>query len=85
MPPVVTTLTDSEKATSILMESPTVYVPLDVDDVTPLIVGRTASIINELFAASEPEAPGDARVSVASLPAASLIVPLFKARAEVEA
>ena len=36
-------------------------------------------IANALFAPSDPLAPGVARVSVATLPATSLIVPLFKA------
>jgi hypothetical protein len=34
---------------------------------------------NALLFPSDPEAPGEARVRVALLPAASLIVPLFKA------
>ena len=41
-------------------------------------------MISALLAPNDPEAPGDARVSVALLPAASLIVPLFNESAEVE-
>ena len=52
-------------------------------DVTPLTVGATASMTMFLFEPSELAAPGVARVSVAALPAASLIVPLFSARALV--
>ena len=48
------------------------------------IVGTVVSITIALLAAKEPEAPGDARVRVAALPAASLIVPLFNDSAEVE-
>ena len=42
---------------------------------TEAIVGIAVSITKALLAPSEPDAPGDARVSVASLPAASLMVP----------
>ena len=38
------------------------------------------SIISALLAPNEFVAPGEARVNVAAFPAASLIVPLFKAR-----
>ena len=47
-------------------------------------VDFVVSITIALLAAKEPEAPGDARVRVAALPAASLIVPLFNDSAEVE-
>ena len=47
-------------------------------------VDFVVSITISLLAAKEPEAPGDARVRVAALPAASLIVPLFNDSAEVE-
>ena len=52
-----------------------------VNDVGAL--GAVVSIINALFAPKEPDAPGDAKVRVASLPAASFIVPPFNASAEV--
>ena len=84
VPPVVTTLTASEKATEMEMESPALYVPSAVEEVTPLIVGATPSITRALLLAKEPEAPGDARVRVALLPALSLMVPLFSERADVE-
>ena len=45
--------------------------------------GAVVSIINALFAPKEPDAPGDAKVRVALFPAASFIVPLFNASAEV--
>ena len=48
VPPVVTTSTDSEKATEMEIESPTVYIPSAVEEVTPLIVGTTPSTITLL-------------------------------------
>ena len=45
--------------------------------------GAVVSITNALFAPKEPDAPGDDNVRVASLPAASFIVPLFNTSAEV--
>ena len=50
-----------------------------------LNVGTTPSMTNALLAAKEPVAPGEASVSVALLPAASLIVPPLSASADVEA
>ena len=44
------------------------------------IVGTVVSMINALFAPNEFESPGLASVKVALFPAASRIVPLFKAR-----
>ena len=52
-----------------------------VNDVGAL--GAVVSITNALFAPKEPDAPGDDKVRVASLPAASFIVPLFNTSAEV--
>ena len=46
---------------------------------TPVIVGTTVSITNALLAPNELVAPGLARVRVALLPAASRIVPPFRA------
>ena len=46
-------------------------------------VGDVATTI-ALFAPRDPEAPGDASISVAALPAESAMVPPFSARAEVE-
>ena len=43
------------------------------------------STTNALFAANEPVAPGEASVRVALLPAASLIVPPFRPKDEVDA
>ena len=43
-------------------------------------VGAVVSITIALLFPSEPEAPGEARVSVALLPAVSLIVPPLRAR-----
>ena len=45
--------------------------------------GAVVSITNALFAPKEPDAPGDDNVRVASLPAASFIVPPFNTSAEV--
>ena len=42
-----------------------------------MTVDFVVSITMALLSAKEPEAPGDARVRVAALPARSLIVPLF--------
>ena len=46
-------------------------------------VGALVSIISALLAPNEFVVPGEARVLVATFPAASLIVPLFKANADV--
>ena len=80
-----TTVTASEKATVIVIESPALYEPSAVEEVTPVIVGAVVSITRALLSAKEPEAPGDAKVRVALFPAASLIVPLFNVSAELEA
>ena len=85
VPPAVTTVTASEKATVIVMESPALYEPSAVEEVTPVIVGAVVSITKALLSAKEPEAPGDAKVRVALFPAASLMVPLFNVSADVEA
>ena len=58
--------------------------PLLVVDVTELTVGITPSMTKALLLLKLFEAPGEANVRVAALLAASLIVPLFKANAEVE-
>ena len=47
-------------------------------------LGAVVSMISALFAPKEPESPGVAKVRVALLPAASLIVPLFNESAEVD-
>ena len=52
-------------------------------ELTEATVGSAVSIISALFAPKEFVAPGDAKVSVAALPEASLIVPLLSARALV--
>ena len=65
------------------MALPTANVPLLVVAETDETVGGDPSTTNALFAANEPDAPGDARVKVASFPATSLIVPLFQVNAEV--
>ena len=49
-----------------------------------MTVDFVVSITMALLSAKEPEAPGDARVRVAALPAASLIVPPFNDSAEVD-
>ena len=48
-------------------------------------VGAVVSMMSALAFPSDPEAPGLAKVRVASLPAASLIVPLFRASEVVAA
>ena len=63
---------------------------MDVVDVVsvllegPVTVGAVVSTTKALLSAKELEAPGDARVRVALLPALSLIVPLLSASADVE-
>jgi len=76
---VPVTVTDSEKFTCTEMESPAVYDPFAVDADTDDTVGAVVSMTSALFAASEFAAPGDAKVSVALLPAASAMVPPFNA------
>ena len=39
-----TTVTDSVKATLIVIESPALYAPSEVEEVTPVIVGAVVSI-----------------------------------------
>ena len=59
VPPVVTTVTASVKATVIVIESPALYEPSAVEEVTPVIVGAVVSITKALLSAKEPEAPGE--------------------------
>ena len=47
---------------------------------TEVTVGAVVSMTIDLFAPSEPDAPGEDKVSVESLVALSLIVPLFADR-----
>ena len=54
-----------------------------VEDAVVNDIGAFVSMIRALFAPKEPDAPGDAKVRVALFPAASFIVPLFNASAEV--
>ena len=56
------------------------YVSSETVDVTDATVATTPSMTKALFALREFEAPGDANVKVAALPAASFILPLFSAR-----
>ena len=48
-------------------------------------VGEVLSTTNAWLSDIDPEAPGVAKVKVALLPALSLIVPLFNAKADVDA
>ena len=58
---------------------------VDIDVVVIIgALGAVVSMISELLAPKEPEAPGDDKVRVALLPAASFIVPLFNESAEVD-
>ena len=52
-------------------------------EVTEATVGLWVSITIALFAPNELVAPGAAKVKVAAFPAASFMVPLFKAKALV--
>ena len=63
------------------MVAPTVEPPLVLVEVTEATVGTFPSITMALLAPRDPEAPGDASVKVAALPAASLMVPLFNSNA----
>ena len=54
------------------------------DEVLSVIDGEVVSTMISLLLPRDPAAPGDGRVSVALFVAASRIVPLFKANAEVE-
>ena len=72
---VPVTVTDSLNATVTSITSPALYVPFDLVDVTFVTSGAAVSIIKTLFAPSEPAVPGAGRVSVASLPPPSWIVP----------
>ena len=61
----------------------TAIVVLSAAKETPVIIGMAVSITIALLAPKELVAPGLGNVNVAALPAASLIVPLFKASADV--
>ena len=65
------------------MVPPTLKAPFAVDDVTDDTVGTTPSTTSALLLPREFDAPGLASVNVAALPAASLMVPEFSAKAEV--
>ena len=76
-------MTASLKVILIGMTSPIMYDALFDELVTDATNGLCVSTIIALFAPKEPDAPGDAKVKVAALPLASLIVPPFNARALV--
>ena len=79
------TFTVSLNVTWILIDSPDIYVPLAVEEVTLVTVGAVVSITRSLLSASEPEAPGDGKVNVALFPDESFIVAPFCATKEVVA
>ena len=66
------------------MTSSTLYAPSDFVELTEATVGNTVSTTKALLAPKELVAPGEAKVSVAALPAPSFIDPLFRASALVE-
>ena len=78
-------VTASLKVTVTLTESPSLYVPSAVVEVTDEIVGAVVSITRASFAPNEPASPTAASVSVALLSPTSCIVQPFKANAVVEA
>ena len=55
-----------------------------MDEVTPVMLGEDVSITIALFELRELAADGEANVNIASLPALSLTVPPFNARAVVD-
>ena len=79
------TVTGLLKTTWMEMTSPVTYVPSGVDEVTLETAGRTASMTMSLFPPRDPGVPGVASVRFAALLSASLIVPLLRASALVEA
>ena len=85
MPEVVSTRTASEKLMVRLITSPMVYVPSAVVAATPVTdAGKVFSMIRSALALRDPASPGAARVRMAGLPAASLMVPPLRASAVVE-
>jgi hypothetical protein len=62
-----------------LIMAPSLYEPSAVVEEKLLTVGSVVSITNDLFAAKDPEADGDGRVSTASRLDEFLIVPPFNA------
>ena len=80
---VPVTVTASEKVMVIAITPSALKVPSAVVAETADTVGCAPSITRALFAPSELVAPGAANVKVATLPDASTMVPLFKARAVV--
>src|SRR5436309_231386 len=73
----ILTVTASLKETVTATVLPALYEPLAVVEDTPVTVGAVVWISRRLFATSEFAAYAVARVRVASLPAASLMVPSF--------
>ena len=78
-------VTASSKVTVISTESPSLYVPSAVVEVTEEIVGAVVSITKDLLAPKEFASPTVGSVKVAGLPAISLIEPPFRTNADVEA
>ena len=66
------------------IESPDLYVPSGVLEVTLVTVGAVVSTMSALLAASDPAPPGLTRVRVAALPTVSVIVPALRANALVD-
>ena len=66
------------------IESPDLYVPSEVLEVTLVTVGTVVSTTISLFAPREPAVPGLTRVTVAALPTVSLMLPPLRANAEVD-
>ncbi|MGV1045204.1 hypothetical protein [Limnohabitans sp.] len=71
---------------AVLVMKSVLLVPVSAENasVEMVVVGAVVSISIALLAPKELAAPGVANVTVALLPAASLMVPLFKANADVE-
>ena len=63
--------------------SPILYIPSVLDEETVYTIGAIPSITNALLAPNDPVDPGVCKVKSATFPAASVIVPLFKAKAVV--
>ena len=76
-------VTTSDKVAVIFIIAPSLYEPSAVVDEKLLTVGRVVSTVIDLFAASDPAAVGAGRVSIASVLAEFLIVPLFSASESV--
>jgi len=79
VPAVVDNVVQSRSSVPVTVKVMVESVDVAADRARVTVVGAVVSMTSALFAASEFAAPGDAKVSVALLPAASAMVPPLSA------